>query len=100
MATQQVVEKVYALLAGSKPAADLTKVDIPTCVLVLEPVDDELLEAAAVLIAHDVRIQAREQKGVGTLRRDMVGQPLHVAGKHEKPVPQAFDTHCHQIGLQ
>ena len=52
MASRETVEKVYALLGTTRPGADLTKIDIEACAMVLEPIPDSALLEAAVIVSR------------------------------------------------
>ena len=52
MASQGAVEKAYALLGTTRPGADLEKIDIGACTMVLDPIPDEVLLQAAVIASR------------------------------------------------
>ncbi len=52
MATLEVVERAMELLARSKPGTDLATVSVEVYALVLEPVPDDVLLQAAVVLAR------------------------------------------------
>ena len=48
MASREAVEQAYSLLGTTRPGADLDKIDIGACAMVLDPIPDEVLLSAAM----------------------------------------------------
>ena len=52
MAARETVEKAYALLGSTRPGADLTKLDVEACTMVLDPIPDDAVLKAAIMLSR------------------------------------------------